>query len=281
MRAIRLFAMGSVLVGAALSPGQMTATQPQIVEGTRTQTARGGGFWRSWVNASGAQVLCADANALWFAKSGTVWRYNVPMRQVDLCTSPLTHPELRWFGRGCISRDGRFAVSSWSAILLWDGKAVAELPPVPAPLRRSKRPDGGSLRDFFGGTEARQVAVLRVLGNSLLERMHPPMAPSVRYVVEPGMDYEHARAVFAAAGAAYSSDIHNAHHGDLSYQGYLLPDNTMVYLRVENTYGTGKVVSIGLGEAGKGLDRNWDWGDEKKNSLKNLELKPYRTRMPD
>jgi hypothetical protein len=142
----------------------------------------------------------------------------------------------------------------------------------------AERPEAGDLRDFFGGSEGRRVALLKVLGNSLLERMHPPSAPKVRYVIEPGMDIEHARAVFAAAGALSSFDILNARLSrgqDLSCLGYLLPDNTMVYLRL-SAQGAGQIVSLGLGEAGKGLDRDWDWSDQKKNSLKTLELKPYR-----
>jgi hypothetical protein len=143
-----------------------------------------------------------------------------------------------------------------------------------------EKPESGP-PDPFASLESQQVALQRALGNSLLERMHPPLAARVRYVVETGMDYEHARAVFRASGALHSAAIQRAHQPDLSFQGYLLPDGTIAYLRVANQDGTGKIVSVGLGEAGKGFDRNWDWDDATKNSLKSLELKPYRTRVLD
>ncbi len=113
-----------------------------------------------------------------------------------------------------------------------------------------------------------------ILGNSLHERMHPPMTPNCEYTIRPGMDYEHVKAVLNAAGAVYGNDVHNHHSRDRSYQGYILPDNTMVYMRVTDPKAAGKVLSLGLGKAGKGYDRKWDWDDTKANGLKLLELKP-------
>jgi hypothetical protein len=129
--------------------------------------------------------------------------------------------------------------------------------------------------------EEAQLAVARLIGNSLLERMYPPMAPACDYTVKPGMDYGNAWSVFTAAGARYSAAIHNAHYPDLSYQGFLLSNNTMVYIRIRNKDRSGDIVSMGLGEAGKGFDKNWPWDDPAKNGLRSLELKPYRATIQD
>ena len=123
-----------------------------------------------------------------------------------------------------------------------------------------------------------EVRLAAILGNSLQERMHPPMAPRCEYTIRPGMDYEHVRAILNAAGAVHANDVHNHHYPDLSYQGYVLPDNTMVYIRVKDRKATGKVLTLGLGKPGKGYDRQWDWTDTKANALKVLELKPVGTR---
>jgi len=137
-----------------------------------------------------------------------------------------------------------------------------------------ERPGGGG----GGSWEADRVGLARRLGNSLLERMHPPRAATIRYVIEPGMDLEHAKSVFTAAGARPSSEIANANHlsgATPLRRGYLLPDNTMVYILLEGNDETAKIASLGLGEVGKGNDPNWDWNDAKRNSVKSLELKPH------
>jgi hypothetical protein len=134
----------------------------------------------------------------------------------------------------------------------------------------------GSIRGSSSG-DGDRAALERLLGNSLFERVHPSRTPKIRYVIEPGMEYEHAEAVFVAAGGQYSSEIHNANYhrpSTLARRGYLLVDNTMVYLSVERKDDKGKIVSVGLGETGKGNNPDWDWGDLKRNSVKSLELKP-------
>jgi hypothetical protein len=113
------------------------------------------------------------------------------------------------------------------------------------------------------------------VGNSLLERMSRPVVPAFPggYVIQPGMRAETARSMFHAVGARHSSEIHNSHYPNLTYQGYLLPDNTMVYLRLDKNAG-GKIVSIGVGAHAAGCDSQWPWDDESKNSTRKLELKP-------
>ncbi len=135
--------------------------------------------------------------------------------------------------------------------------------------------------DDMSGHEGKQLAVDRTVGNSLLERMYPPMPAVADYVIKVGASYEPAKSAFVAAGAKHSSEVHNGHYPDLSYQGFLLPDNTMVYIRVENKDGSGKILSLGLGAAGKGNQADWPWDDAEKNSLKTLELKPYSSRILD
>jgi len=84
---------GSLLAGppaGVIAP----AARGEIIEGTQTHTAPGGGAWQAWFNASGAGVLGANAQAIWFVKGGCLWRYNVPRKQVDVWTTPLTHPDI-------------------------------------------------------------------------------------------------------------------------------------------------------------------------------------------
>lgn len=124
------------------------------------------------------------------------------------------------------------------------------------------------------------------VGNSILERASRPMVAAFPdgYVIKPGMRYELAQSILDAAGAKYSSEVHNAHYPDYSYKGYLLPDGSMVYLRLDckptaDFNAPIKILSIGLGVHGAGNDPNWPWTDQSKNSLPSLELKPnYSTR---
>jgi hypothetical protein len=83
-------------------------------------------------------------------------------------------------------------------------------------------------------TSGREHPWRQRVGNSLLERMRKPLVPQFPggYVIKPGMRYETARSIFHAAGANYASDLHNKHYPDLTYQGFVLPDGTCVYLRV-------------------------------------------------
>ena len=121
------------------------------------------------------------------------------------------------------------------------------------------------------------------VGNSLFERMRRPMTATFPggYVIRTGMRYELAGSIFHAAGAEFSSAIDKRHHPDLSYKGYLLPDYTMVYLRIQDRDGRKHIQSMGIGLPGQGYDKNWPWNDKKKNSLGKLHLKPNVATMSD
>lgn len=124
------------------------------------------------------------------------------------------------------------------------------------------------------------ILLSRALGNSLLERMHPPMVAKVNYVIKPGMDFGDVRSVLVAAGGVYSYAVHNAHASG-PYRGYLMPDDTMVFLRLSGSNGEGDVVSIGVGPVGMVDDVGWNWNDPAANGLNQLELKPLKSRYPD
>jgi len=129
----------------------------------------------------------------------------------------------------------------------------------------------------------RQLLWRSRVGNSLFERMRRPMTATFPggYVIRPGMRYDSARSIFHAAGAKYSSAVHNKHYPDLSYKGYLLPDNTMVYLRLHDRDGQKHIRSMGIGVPGGGYDKGWPWDDKKKNSLGKLHLKPNVATLSD
>ncbi len=129
----------------------------------------------------------------------------------------------------------------------------------------------------------RQMLWRSRVGNSLFERMRRPMTATFRggYVIRPGMRYDSARAIFHAAGAKYSAAVHNNHHGDPSYKGYLLPGNTMVYLRLRDRDGRKQIRSMGIGVPGGGFDKTWPWEHKKNNSLEKLHLKPNVATLSD
>jgi hypothetical protein len=101
------------------------------------------------------------------------------------------------------------------------------------------------------------------------------------YVIRSGMLYESARAIFLAAGVKYSSVVPSEHSPDQSYKGFLLPDNTMVYLRIHDRDGRKHIQSMGIGLPGGGYNKDWPWGDKKKNSLGKLHLKSNVATLSD
>ena len=144
-----------------------------------------------------------------------------------------------------------------------------------------------SVLDQMPGEDKRQAVPYKIrrgiiIGNSLQERMHPPMTPRCEYTIRPGMAFEHVQAILNAFGAVYSFDVQNHHlyrpiAPDKLCRGYILPGNTMLYICLEKRKSNaGKVLSLGLGKPGKGYDRKWDWSDTKANGLKTLELKANR-----
>ena len=143
--------------------------------------------------------------------------------------------------------------------------------------------DGEPASVAVRGSDIRRFLWRSRVGNSLFERMRRPMTATFPggYVIRPGMRYDSARSIFHAAGAKYSSAIHNKHYPDMSYKGYLLPDNTMVYLRIQDRDGRKHIQSMGIGLAGGGYNKDWPWGDKKKNSLGKLHLKPNVATLSD
>ena len=121
---VMLVMLPAVRLGAAEAPRRAGP----IVEGTRTHTARGGGLWRNYINADGARVVCANKSFLWLAKRGSLWRYNVADRRIDVHISPLTHPELCNDAEVRMAADGRTVVSCYGSILFYDGRTWSLLP---------------------------------------------------------------------------------------------------------------------------------------------------------
>ena len=121
------------------------------------------------------------------------------------------------------------------------------------------------------------------MGNSLFERMRRPMTATFPggYVIRSGMLYDSAKSIFRAAGAKNFAAMYGKHYGDESYKCYLLPDNTMVYLRIQDRDGRKHIRSMGIGLAGGGYDKDWPWDDKKKNSLGKLHLKPNVATLSD
>ncbi len=141
------------------------------------------------------------------------------------------------------------------------------------------QPASGAARD----AQSRHLLQQSCVGNSLFERMHRPMTATFPggYVIRAGMRYELARSIFHAVGAKGSLAVHYRHTPDESYKGYVLPDNTMVYMRLRDRDGRQYIRSMGIGLPGQGYDRAWPWDDKKKNSLGKLHLKPNVATLSD
>ena len=59
-----------------------------------------------------------------------------------------------------------------------------------------------------------------------------------------------------------------------SRTGFLLPDNTMIYMGTEKKDGRLYVRTLGMGPGGKGYDSSWAWDDTAGNNLTQIKLKP-------
>ena len=170
-------------------------------------------------------------------------------------------------------------VGSFLAERLRKGGLSAELRLRIQIVLKDGQPASGAVRD----SQSRELLRRSRVGNSLFERMRRPMTPTFPggYVIRSGMRYELAGSIFQAAGAKRFSAIHNKQYRDESYKCYLLPDYTMVYLRLGDRDGRKYIRSMGIGLAGGGYDKTWPWDDKKKNSLEKLHLKPNVATLSD
>jgi hypothetical protein len=124
---ISTIAISQALAGAGLA-GE-PASQP--TSRSRPAATQPQGRWSFWADCSGANVLAADEQSIWFGCQDAMWRYDVKARKIA-AFSPLDGLPLADPNRSGILDDGRFVCEYDQRHLAWDSRTgwqrLADLP---------------------------------------------------------------------------------------------------------------------------------------------------------